>query len=207
MPDIPPLLDWVQRLSAIAQSGLTFSANEFDRQRYEQVRRLAAEMAAFPTLDLAPIDELFAAATGYATPKLICRAAVFDPADRILMVRETADGRWTIPGGWIDVGDSPSGATAREVFEETGYRVEVRKLVALYDKLRHDHPPAPHHAYLAFFLCDLVGGAPAPSIETSEIGWFAEDEIPELSVIRATESQIRRMFHHHRHPELEPDFD
>lgn len=192
---------------AIAQSGLAFSPSEFDRQRYEQLRRLAAEMAAYPAADVEAIDHLFASAGGYATPKIICRAAVFDDEERILMVRETADGRWTVPGGWIDVGDSPAQATTREVLEETGYRVEVRRLVALYDKLRHDHPPTPHHSYLVFFLCDLLGGEPAPSYETSEIGWFPADALPELSVIRTTEHQILRMFEHHRNPDLPPDFD
>jgi ADP-ribose pyrophosphatase YjhB (NUDIX family) len=207
MPDVPPLLRWVRRLSAIAQSGLAFSPNEFDRQRYEELRRLAAEMAAYPSADVEAIDHLFASAGGYATPKIICRAAVFDDLDRILMVRETADGRWTVPGGWIDVGDSPAGATAREVLEETGYRVEVRRLVALYDKLAHDHPPTPHHSYLVFFLCDLVGGEPAPSYETSDIGWFPAEGLPELSTLRTTQDQIRRMFDHHLNPDLPPDFD
>ena len=206
MTERAPLGDWIARLSAIAQSGLTFSPNEFDLQRYEQVRSIAAEMATWPDGDVDSIAELFAGATGYATPKVICRAAVID-SGKILMVRETADGRWTLPGGWIDVGESAATATEREVYEESGYRVSVRKLAAVYDKLRHDHPETPHHSYLLFFLCDLLGGTARTSLETSEVGWFAPDGLPELSTKRTTASQILRMFDHHADPSLPADFD
>jgi ADP-ribose pyrophosphatase YjhB (NUDIX family) len=202
-----PLLDWIQRLNAIAQSGLTFEPGEYDRQRYEQIRRLAAEMAAHPAGEIEAVAALFAFDSGYATPKMICRAAVFDDDQRILMVRETADGRWTLPGGWIDIGDSPADATEREVREETGYLVKATKLAALYDKRRHPHPPGAHHAYLTFFLCDLLGGEPTTSVETSEIAWVSENELPELSTGRATEGQIRRMWDHLRTPGLPTDFD
>jgi ADP-ribose pyrophosphatase YjhB (NUDIX family) len=203
---IPPLLDWAQRLAAIAQSGLTFTAGVFDRDRYQQVRRVAAEMAAHPTGDVDRLDEVFASDFGYATPKVICRAAVFDDA-RILMVREAADGRWTLPGGWIDVGDTPAGATEREVREETGLEVKAVKLAAVFDKRRHPHPPAPHHAYLMFFVCERIGGILTTSHETTEVAWFGEDELPELSIGRATEGQIHRMWAHHRNPGLPTDFD
>lgn len=204
--DQPPLLDWIQRLNAIAQSGLAFEPGEFDRQRYEQVQALAAEMAAHPNGDVEAVAGIFAADRGYATPKLICRAAVFDD-DRILMVRETADGRWTLPGGWIDVGDSPAAATEREVFEETGFHVRAVKLAAVFDKRRHPHPPAAHHAYLMFFLCDLLGGEPTPSYETSEIGWFERRALPDLSAGRALAHQIDRMWDHHADRTLPTDFD
>lgn len=206
MTDRSPLHDWISRLAAIAQSGLAFSPNEFDRQRYDQVRVIAAEMAAWPDGDIESVEAVFASASGYATPKVICRAAVIDDG-RILMVKETADGKWTLPGGWIDIGESPATAAEREVFEESGYRVSVRKLAAVFDKLRHDHPPVPHHSYLLFFLCDLVGGEPRGSIETSDVGWFGPDELPELSINRTTGPQIRRMFEHHSDPTLPTEFD
>ena len=206
MTDPAPLLDWISRLSAIAQSGLTFSPNEYDRQRYDQIREIAAEMAAWPDGDVGSVERVFASASGYATPKVICRAAVIEEG-RILMVRETADGRWTLPGGWIDIGESPATAVEREVFEESGYRVEANKLAAVYDKLRHEHPPVPHHSYLLFFLCTLLGGDPRTSLETSEVGWFEPDRLPELSVNRATRRQILRMFDHQADPSLPTDFD
>lgn len=201
-----PLLEWINRLRAIAQTGLEFADGVFDRERYEAVRRVAAEMAAHPG-DVEPVESLFAQASGYATPLLICRSAVFDPDGRILMVREVADGRWTLPGGWIDVGESPAGAAVREVREETGYEVEVAKLAAVFDKHRHDHPPAPNHAYIMFFLCRMLGGEAATSAETSEVGWFPQGDLPDLSVGRATRDQILRMFDHHRHPHLPTDVD
>jgi ADP-ribose pyrophosphatase YjhB (NUDIX family) len=201
-----PLQDWIARLAAIAQSGLAFGPNEFDRQRYDQVRAIAAEMATWPDGAVDSVEAVFASASGYATPKVICRAAVID-AGRILMVKETADGRWTLPGGWIDIGESPATAAEREVFEESGYRVSVTKLAAVFDKERHDHPPVPHHSFLMFFLCDLIGGEPRGSVETSEVGWFSPDGLPELSITRATGFQIRRMFDHHSDPSLPTDFD
>lgn len=206
MSDSTPLLDWVSRLAAIAQSGLAFSPNEYDRQRYEQIRAIASEMAAWPDGDVESVESVFAGMTGYATPKVICRAAVIDDG-RILMVRETADGRWTLPGGWIDIGESAATATEREVFEESGYRVAVRKLAAVYDKLQHDHPATPHHSYLLFFVCGLLGGSARTSLETSEVAWFGPDELPDLSTKRATSSQILRMFDHAADPSLPTDFD
>jgi ADP-ribose pyrophosphatase YjhB (NUDIX family) len=207
MTDTPPLLEWIRRLNAIAQSGLTFDPGEFDRQRYEQVRALAAEMAAHPGGTVEAVDRIFSADTGYATPKVICRGAVFDDQRRILMVRETADGRWTLPGGWIDIGDSPARSVEREVWEETGYRVTVTKIAAVYDKLRHPHPPAIHHAYLIFFICRLDGGEPTPSYETSEIAWIERGSLPELSEGRALGTQIDRMWDHLADPGIPTDFD
>lgn len=206
MDDTNPLATWISRLAAIAQTGLAFSPDEFDRRRFEQVRSIAAEMASWPNGDPASVEAMFARASGYATPKLVCRSAVFDKG-RILMVREVADGRWTLPGGWIDVGESPASAAEREVMEESGYQVEVVKLAAIYDKLRHAHPATPHHSYLLFFLCRLVGGEARESVETSEVGWFELDGLPELSALRATHHQITRMFDHHGDPDLPTDFD
>ncbi len=206
MPPNSPLLDWARTLRAIARTGLTFADGAFDRQRYEEVQRVAAEMAAYPE-DPEPVHEVFAGYRGYATPLLICRAAVFDETDRVLLVRETADGLWALPGGWIDVGESPADSVEREVTEESGYRVSTVKLAAVVDKLRHEHPPAPDHAYILFFLCDLLGGRAEASVETSEVGWFEVDHLPALSTGRVTERQIRRMGDHHRDRTIPTDFD
>lgn len=201
-----PLLAWSRRIAAIAQSGLAFEPGPYDRQRYEQLLEIAAEIAGWPDGDVESISDVFATDIGYATPKLVCRGAVFRD-DRVLMVKETIDGLWTLPGGWIDVEDAPMAAVEREVWEETGYRVRAAKLAAVFDKNKHPHPPVPHHSYILFYLCDLVGGEPRPSLETSEIGWFALDDLPPLSLNRATESQIQRMFDHHRDRNLPTDSD
>jgi ADP-ribose pyrophosphatase YjhB (NUDIX family) len=186
-----------QRLAALSQNGLTFIQDPFDRDRWEEVRRIAAGILAD---NGGSPDEAFAhlaAEEGYATPKVDVRAAVFRDGE-ILLVQERSDGRWTLPGGWCDVGEPPGVAVAREVREESGY---------LYDKVRHGHPPSTWHAYKLFFLCELLGGAAAPSTETSAAGFHREDALPPLSLGRVTEAQIRRMFEHSRNPSLPTDFD
>ena len=204
------LLELVQRLAALSQTGLAFAKSPFDVQRYEEVGEIAAELASHGEPDALRVAAIFRSDDGYVTPKMIVRSAVFSVVEggpRILMVRETADGRWTLPGGWIDLGESPAYAAEREVLEETGMKVVAEKLAAVFDKRKHDHPPAPHHAYLLFFLCRLEGGSLTPSIETSEVDWFPSDRLPELSRGRATENQIKRMFDHYRDPALPTDFD
>jgi len=203
----PTWLDWAQRLQAIAQSGLTYSANQYDRERYEAVREIAAEMMAGGSASpIAPIRELFASQSGYATPKTDMRAVVFRE-NRILLVQEREDGSWSLPGGWADVGESPADATVREVREESGYETRAVKLLAVYDRNRHGHPPFPFHAYKLFFQCELIGGQPALSNETTGVDWFAEDSLPALSTTRVTAAQIHRFFEHHRNPQWPTDFD
>lgn len=203
-------LDWAQQLQAIAQNGLTYSESPYDLERYQQVRQIAAAMmAAYSNSDPAYVLDLFSQEEGYSTPKVDVRAAVFQD-DKILLVRERQDGgRWTLPGGWVDVGEPPSQAIEREVYEETGYQALAVKLVAVYDRSlpRHGHPPLRHHIYKLFFQCNLVGGAPADNHETGEATFFPELGIPELSLSRVVPSQITRLFEHYRHPDWPTDFD
>src|SRR5439155_4200252 len=189
--------EWARRLQAIAQNGLTFSRDPFDRERYEEVRSIAEAIVAYHSgLDDAPIHDLLRGEQGYATPKIDVRGAVFHE-NRLLLVREKADGLWTLPGGWADVGDSPAQAVVREIREESGFETKVAKLVALYDRTKHGHPPMLFHVYKAFFLCDLVGGSASVSHETSEVGFFGRDEIPSLSTARVTVRQVDRLFEHY----------
>ena len=200
-------LAWARRLQAIAQNGLTYNTNAYDRERYEQVQSVAAEiLAAHSDLDTADILNLYSTEQGYATPKIDVRGAVFR-GDDLLFVRERSDGLWTLPGGWADVGDSPSEAVEREIREESGFEAKVSKLVALYDRDRHEHPPLLYHAYKAFFLCDLIGGSAAASDETSEVGFFSRDRLPDLSIDRITPRQIDRLFAHHANPALPTEYD
>lgn len=188
-------LDWVKRLQAIAQSGLTYAADPYDIERYEQIRRIAAEMAASRSgASVDRIDDLFAGESGYATPKLDIRAVVVDEEGAVLLVREKEDGLWTLPGGWVDVGESPSEALEREVKEESGYSVRAARLLALWDRNKHPHPPLPFHVYKLVFLCDLLGGKPLmASTETEEVGFFPKEALPELSLGRVTPGQIERL--------------
>jgi ADP-ribose pyrophosphatase YjhB (NUDIX family) len=204
----PRWLDWVKALQSIAQNGLAYSTNEFDIGRFEQVRQIAAEIAsAYTGVPDDRLEGLFAGEAGYATPKVDVRGAVFRD-DAILLVRENLDaGRWTLPGGWADVGDSPAQAVEREIREESGFEAKAVKLAALYDRDKRGHPLFYFSIYKLFFLCELTGGAAATSIETSEVAFFHEHEIPELSIARVTPQEIAMLFEHRRHPELPTEFD
>ncbi|MEJ0069317.1 MAG: NUDIX hydrolase [Pseudomonadota bacterium] len=204
----PDWLTWARALQALAQTGLHYAKDPFDKERYEATRAIAAAMMAAGADQPQPrILELFRQDVGYATPKVAVRGAVFRD-DRILLVREHTDDRWSLPGGWADVNQSPAECIEQEIVEESGYTARATKLAAVWDRRRHGHvPPQPHYVYLLFFLCELTGGAGRPSIETSEVEFFAEAALPELSVARVTETQIRRMFEHRRRPELPTDFE
>lgn len=203
-----PWLDWAQRLQAISQTGLTYCRDPFDTERYEAIREIAAEIMAKGAglTDASFITNLFKGEVGYATPKVDVRAAVFDQ-DRVLLVREREDGCWTLPGGWADIGCSPSLNVIREVREESGYESEVLKLAAVYDRNLHGHPPIPFYTYKLFFISRLIGGMTAHSIETDGVDFFDENGIPQLSLTRVTPTQIRHMFDHYRHPEWPTSFD
>jgi ADP-ribose pyrophosphatase YjhB (NUDIX family) len=201
------VLAWARKVQAIAQNGLAFTRDPFDRERYTQLQDLVAGLLSHE-LEI-PLDtarSLWSGEVGYATPKVDVRGAVFD-ADRVLLVRERADGRWTLPGGWVDVNDAPSAAVEREIYEESGYRARAVKLAALFDKNRHPHPPGVHHIYKLLFLCELTGGAPAISNETDAVEFFAVHALPELSRGRTLPSQIERLYQHRLDPALPTDFD
>jgi len=201
-------LELARRFQALGQTGLAYCRDPYDRERYEEIGRLAAEMMTWGAglSNTVAIENLFQTEVGYATPKVDVRAAVFNK-DRILLVQERKDGLWTLPGGWADVGDAPSASTIREVKEESGYDVVVKKLASLYDRDRHGHTPMPYHIYKIFFICELCGGSPTQTLETSGVDFFEENDLPPLSLSRVTQSQIRHMFGHYRHPEWPTSFD
>jgi ADP-ribose pyrophosphatase YjhB (NUDIX family) len=206
----PNWLTWAREIQSISQSGLTFTRDHFDRERYVRLRGLAAEiLGAYTGIPVDRIAALFADQDGYATPKIDVRAAAFNGENEILMVRETSDGgRWTLPGGWADVNFTPAENAMKETIEESGYEVAVTKLAAVWDKTRQGHPPSMFSSFKMFFVCELIGGAPATSIETSEVSWFAESDLPtDLSEGRVLPNQIKRMFEHRRQPTLPTDFD
>jgi len=199
-------VNWVRRLQSIAQNGRNYCKNEFDLQRYQQVEDIAAEIAAkYSDDELQTITAMFRAETGPATPKIDVRAAVISE-NQILLVKERGNG-WTLPGGWIDPGESPSEAAARETKEESGYEVKAVRLIAIYDRDRQGHPPCPFHVYKLIFLCDLVGGSPKISLETEAACFFQEDHLPALSESRVLSRQIKRAFAFARDRNLPADFD
>lgn len=201
------LLDWARKVQAIAQTGLAFTHDPFDRERYTQLTELVADILSSELdIPLTRAKAFWEGEDGYATPKVDVRGGIFD-GDRVLLVRERSDGKWTLPGGWVDVNDSPSGAVAREVFEESGYRARAVKLAALVDKRRHPHPPGIHHIFKLFFLCERTGGEAAVSNETDAVQFFPVSALPELSTGRVLASQIERLYQHQLHLELPTDFD
>lgn len=206
----PEWLGWARDIQAIAQTGLAFTGDPYDRERYEALRLLAARMAASRTdADAGRLLDLFAGETGYATPKIDVRGACFDAEGRILLVREVLDeGRWTLPGGWADVNATPAENVVREVREESGFEVRVIKCAAVWDRTRQGHRPAFFSAAKLFYICHIVGGAAAASLETSEVALFAEASLPaELSTGRVLPHQLARMFAHWREPGLPTDFE
>ncbi len=206
----PDWLIWAREMQALAQSGLAFSPNVYDRERYETLRALAARiMAAHTAASAERIEALFAAEHGYATPKIDVRGAAFDDQGRILMVREVADGgRWTLPGGWADVNLSPAENVVKEMEEESGFLTRAVKLAAVWDRARQQHHPGVFSCAKFFFVCEITGGSPRTSLETSEIGFFAQDDLPaDLSLGRVLPRQLHRMFAHARDPGLPTEFE
>src|SRR5215212_785937 len=201
----PDWLRWVKRLQAIAQDGLTYTGDDYDAGRYEQVREIAAEiLAVHSTGGLEDARELLDLEVGPATPKVDVRAAVIRSGE-ILLVRE--DEGWSVPGGWAGVGESASEAAVREVREESGYRVRAVRLISAYDRDRQGHPPIPYHVYKLVFLCEMSDEPPSQTLDARGVGFFGVHALPELSLSRVTPAQIKRFFEHHRQPELPADFD
>ena len=157
-------LEWAQKLQAIAQTGLYYENHPFDVERYEQVQQIAAEMmAAYTNAEPTLVLDMFKQEWGHATPKVDVRGVAFQDG-KILLVKERSDGHWTLPGGWADIGEPPSQAVQREVFEESGFETKATKVLAVYerDHPRHGHPPEPHYTFKLFFRSRSSPFVPTP---------------------------------------------
>lgn len=200
-------LDFAIRIQSIAQAGLQYGKDKYDRERYAALREIAAEMLSVKTgLPLNRIYDLFCNETGYQTPKIDTRGAVFIDG-KILLVHEN-DGTWSLPGGWCDVDQSVASNTEKEVREETGFVVSVQKLIAVQDWRRHN---VTNHAYgiiKIFVLCKYECGTFRENIETTEIGLFKMEELPQrLAVEKCTKAQIEMCFDAYYHPDSPTLFD
>ncbi len=194
-------LDIAKELQSIAQAGLTFAENKYDLERYRQLREISVRiMNGYTDIPVEKIRDLFASETGYQTPKVDVRGVVFRDS-KILMVRETIDNFWTLPGGWADVGYSPFETAAKEIWEEAGIRVRPLRLLAVFDKSKHEHPLDAYHVYKMFILCQDSGETVRTGMETSDVNWFDRNNIPELSLARITYEQIMIMFEFNDHPD------
>ena len=186
-------LEWAKELQILAQAGLTYTKDPFDKERFERVREIAAEIVSMQgRLPLAQVKDLFCNETGFQTPKLDTRAAIFKD-DKILLVEEN-DGTWSMPGGWVDVMETVRSNTVKEVKEEAGLDVEAVRVIALHDRNLHNQPPFAYNVCKVFVLCEVKGGCFHPNIETIGSGYFGLDELPPLSVDKNSYQQIAMCF-------------
>jgi len=196
MSDKIKLLNWARRIQAISQTGLEFAHNEYDIERNKKLEKIAAEIISensnFSTSELL---EIFSNQKGYATPKVDVRTAIVND-DKILLVKEISDGKWAMPGGWADVGDVPSEAAIREAKEESGFDVEIIKVVGVYDANRNSGELELFHAVKIVYLCNIIDGKPTPSFETPEVSFFDFNNLPPLSENRTNLRHIEHIKTH-----------
>jgi ADP-ribose pyrophosphatase YjhB (NUDIX family) len=172
-------LRWVREIQSLGQTGIFYAKNHFEQERAQRLIEIAAMiLSEYSDITAQEALVVFTAQPGYVTPKVDVRAAVFE-SDKLLLVQEAHDGGWTLPGGWADVGETPRTAIEREVLEEAGFRVQVERLIGIYDANRIEDALSVFHAYKLLFLCEMISGTPTPSIETSSVGFFPVDELPQ----------------------------
>lgn len=192
------LLQLAKQVQALAENGLHYSENDYDLDRYSNLEEIALRMISLITgLSGETIEMATPERNGYRTPKVDVRCVVFNDRDEVLMVKERIDSRWSLPGGWCDVGYSPSEVAEKEAFEEAGIRVKAGRLLAVLDKKCHDHPEDLYYAYKIFLECKAENFDLATGMETLDVGFFARNALPELSTPRNTAGQIELMFDFH----------
>lgn len=187
-------LRWAKELQSIAQAGLAYSKDKYDMERFQQIRDLSVEILdQYTDMDHGKIKDLFCGETGYQTPKVDIRGAIFKD-DRILLVKESTDGCWAMPGGWAEVGLSVRENVMKEAKEEAGACVVPKRIIAIQDRNRHNEPVSAFDIYKIFVLCDWVEGKFEENIETEDYGFFTLSDLPALSVGRNTKEQIQICF-------------
>ena len=190
-------LEWAIELQSLAQAGLTYGKDIFDRERYERIREISAEIMAYKTdIPVQKVKDLFCNETGYQTPKLDTRAAIFQNG-KILLVKENS-GKWSLPGGWVDVNVSVKENTIKEVKEEAGLDVTADKVIAIQDRSKHNLPVYAYGVCKIFVLCTIIGGAFKENIETTGFAYFSENELPELATEKNNEEQVKMFFEAYR---------
>jgi ADP-ribose pyrophosphatase YjhB (NUDIX family) len=198
-------LDWTRRLQALAQNGLQYATNPFDVERFEEVRAIAVEMAALGPDEPERLAEGFAREAGHATPKLDVRGVVAR-GDEVLLVRGTDDGAWTLPGGWVEVGETPSAAVEKEVLQEAGLTVRAERLLAVLNRDARRRPRFGYHGWKHYFLCTVLAEGEPDGIETDAVAYFAQDALPELS-FRMPPGHLELVFEHLRDPSRPASFE
>lgn len=205
-PAHTPWLTWAREIFSLSQAGLAYSKNEFDLERYRRLQAISAEIIAnHSQVDLETARASFTMQGGYPTPKVDVRGAIVRNG-KILLIHEKSDGKWAMPGGWADLGDSPSEMVVREIWEESGFEARVDKLIAVYDANRLE-PFEFYHAYKLVFLCTITGGAATLSLETQGVDFFAPEALPPLSEFRTNRAMIAEVFAHLIDPARPAAFD
>ena len=200
------IVKWAKELQSLAQAGLYYGHDDFDKERYQRIREISAEMMAEVTgLPLEKVTTLFCNETGYQTPKVDTRAAIFCDG-KILLVRERS-GKWSMPGGWCDYDMSPAESTVKEAKEEAGLDVVIDRLIAVQDREKHNEPAYVYKVVKIFYLCHAVGGSFTSNIETSDSRYFSEEEIPPLADEKCNEEQVIMCFQAYRNSEWKVQFD
>ena len=202
------IFERIKRIQALTEIGLVYCDDHFDRERYEEIQELCLEMLEQLTnIAIPEIKAVILENNGYKTPKVDVRAVVFNPEGQILLIQEKADGCWALPGGWADVGYTPRQIAEKECFEEAGLTVKSSRLIAVVDKTAQQMPPEFEYVYKLFIRCEPIGLSISTGSETDNVGWFNENDLPELSKPRNIESQINLMFEYYRGEKTEVYLD
>ena len=202
----PKWMEWAREIYLLSKSGLTYSRNDFDIERYKRLQEISAEIIESQSeLSKADVLKSFSMQAGYATPKIDIRGAVVRDG-KILLVQEFSDGKWAMPGGWADLGEAPAFVAEREVWEESGFHVKAEKVVAVLDANRIE-PMEFYHAYKIIFLCTLLDGEARTSHETMAVDFFDLEELPPLSIYRTNENMLHEVFEHVKNPTRPTAFD
>lgn len=189
------VLERIKKIKAIAQTGLLYSTDEYNRDRYTELDEISNHL--LHDVSAAPLElirNFYLEVKEYPTPKTDIRAVIFNEQGEILMVREQSDGKWSLPGGWADIGCTPSEVAIKEVREETGFIVKAFKLLAVLDKRNYPHPPEPEYVYKHFIQCYITGGALVSAHDIKEVAFFPQYALPDLSGNRIVRSQLDLMF-------------
>lgn len=196
-----------KKINSIAQSGLAFTKDKYDRQRYSELLDLSIQILNNITdINSEKLEFVFNRDIGYQTPKVGIRAVIVRD-DKILLIKEKMDGKWCLPGGYADTGMTPGESAINEVKEESGFEVKPIRLLGLIDYNKHQEQPFPFDLYQLFIACEIIGGEATAGVETSDVGFFDINDLPELSVRRVTKQQILKMFELYKNKSLDPIFD
>lgn len=189
------VLDALKRLKALADVGLLYCKNEYDKERYAEVQAISLQLLeAVSGHTIETLKTTFPAAADYPTAKVDVRGLVLSPDGKLLLVKESADGKWSLPGGWADVGYTPKEVIVKECKEETGLDVTPQRLLAVFDKRMHPHPPQPFYVYKLVFLCDAVSQTITKGFDVLDVQYFSIDALPELSEDRILKSQLELLY-------------